>query len=298
VAPATRARLTADGLFLVRSGVHQEVSTDVVSPMVNGSFGIWQRGTGPFTANGAYAADMWRIELGGTSTISVSADTANVVGVYSNRCAAVTYTHGTAVSRLYQKYQDWEQARTKQLTFSCHVKSANASTVWLAVWDGVARTYSAYHTGGGAYERLSVTATPDAAGTTLELEAWFEAGTARLVYLDNAQWIYGPLPGVYWSADPAIEKARCQRYYQVIKTSARGKAVATNDNIEVPVYWQMEPHTTVTASILTAGTNTNMAATFPQLLGVDQKGARFAIRAAAAGDFSSIDSIVEMVASP
>lgn len=272
--------------------------------MVNGSFGIWQRGNGAFTADAAWTADCWRIDLNGTSTISVTMDTANTVGVYSARCAAVVYTHNTA-SRLFNKYRDWSQIRTKTVTFSVYVKSSVASAVRLQIDDGIGVTSGSYHTGGGTYERLTVTRTIDTNATTCEFAISFEATGTH--YCDNAQWVFGTHPGDYWSADPSVEKTRCQVFYQVLKISAAGVAAAADADITVPIPIQNFMVDTPTIKELVAGTKTNMKANYPQLNGVnaatgttltDAEGAYMTIRSNAAGAFSVIDEEIYLEANP
>src|SRR3970040_826662 len=52
--------------------------------MVNGSFGIWQRGNGPFTADG-FSADFWQLTKGAGSTVSILLDAADTVDPSSAR---------------------------------------------------------------------------------------------------------------------------------------------------------------------------------------------------------------------
>ena len=225
------------------------------SPMVNGSRGIWQRGNGPFTSNG-FTADGWVIELGAGSTLSVERDAANVVGVYSAYCAKLVHVKGSGNSRWYQTYQDWVQARTKVLTYSDNVKTATASAARIAIWDGVTRTFSSYHTGSGSYERLTVSATPNAASTTLDLELWLDASAT--VYADNAQWLYGITPGTYWSADPSIEKLRCLRYYALLPIRIAWEAHANGESRTFPLAWPVEVGANPAVSAVTVGTRTNI----------------------------------------
>lgn len=205
-----------------------------------------------------YTADGWSLALGSSAAAAIHYDSTNVVGVYSARCMRIRFTDGSTDTRITQKYQDWAQARSKALCFSMYVKSSTASAVRISIYDGVTRTYSTYHTGGGTYERLTVTATSDAAATTLLLEVNFEAGTAIDVYLDNAQWVYGTRPGTYWSADPTIEKVRCQRYYQRLPVTCEFRANAASEQARYPLWWTQEANGTPTVSLIKTGTRSNV----------------------------------------
>lgn len=178
--------------------------------LVNGGLEVWQRGAGAFTANSAYAADRWQIVLGGTSTLSVSKDTTNVA-LGSGACAALTYTHN-AVSSLSQKLEDYLQLRGHSVAFSARVRGSVASSARLRVTDGTTTWYSAYHTGGGAYETLSVVASIGAAATLVTVA--LDLGATGTYYLDNATLVTGSQPQDYQPLTPADDLARCERYYE------------------------------------------------------------------------------------
>src|SRR5499427_9021761 len=86
----------ADGTIATADLANQAVTnaklgTDTarLNLLTNGGFEIWQRGNGPFTANGVYTSDRWFIALQGTDTLSVSKDTTNVdPNSGSQACAA------------------------------------------------------------------------------------------------------------------------------------------------------------------------------------------------------------------
>src|SRR5262249_55251334 len=70
----------------------------------NGGFEIWQRGNGPFTANGVYTADRWQIFLAGTDTVSVTRSTSQQPA--SAYALQVAYTRVTGGSQIYQALKD------------------------------------------------------------------------------------------------------------------------------------------------------------------------------------------------
>src|SRR5262245_5535438 len=132
--------------------------------LTNGGFEIWQRGNGPFTASGAWLADRWVIGLAGSDTLSISRDSANAdTSVGSTYCAACTFTlsGGAGASGFFQliKQADGHQVANRTLTFSARVRTNTANAVRLGFHNGSAWSYSSFHSGGGTYETLSVTAT-------------------------------------------------------------------------------------------------------------------------------------------
>lgn len=102
---------------------------DLYNFLTNPGFEIWQRGAGPFTANAAYAADRWKINLAGTSTLSVSRDSANAA-TDSQYCAAITYAHNVE-STLTQSFADEDSStvrmlRGRTITFAVRVKDEHS----------------------------------------------------------------------------------------------------------------------------------------------------------------------------
>lgn len=187
--------------------------------LTNGGFEIWQR-TGPFTANGAYAADRWVLSIAGTDTLSVSQNTANVdTAGGSTACAAATFTLGTGAGATgiaqVLKPNDGYQVANTTLSVSVRVRTSTASAVRTGIYSGSAWTYSGYHSGGGAYETLTVTATMAASGAGLAtIQIFF--GASCTAYLDNACVVVGSQPANYVPVHPADDSTRCLRYYEVI----------------------------------------------------------------------------------
>jgi len=181
--------------------------------LTNGGFEIWQRGNGPFNANGVYAADRWSLSFG-AGTLSITRDTANV-DTGSLACAAVAYTHSSA-SFLLQKVEDFNQLRGRTTTFSMRIRTSSANAVRLRIdITGAAQTVnSAYHSGGGTYETLSVPVTVGAAATGVIVYVQLDASCTA--YLDNAMLVVGSVAADYAPLHPADDLARCLRYYEII----------------------------------------------------------------------------------
>jgi hypothetical protein len=187
--------------------------------LTNGGFEIWQRGNGPFTGTSTRAADMWQINLVGADTLSVSRDTANA-DASTGACAAVTYTRSTG-GTVFSQTGLVEQLNTlkgRTVAFSMRVRCATANAVRLRIYDPVTgATYSAYHTGGGAYETLTHSRVVAATATNLLVDAVFDQSCTA--YLDNAMLVVGSQAADYAPLHPSDDLARCLRYYEVIGDS-------------------------------------------------------------------------------
>jgi len=189
----------------------------------NGGFEIWQRGNGPFTANVAYSADRWLVNLGGTSTYSITRDTTNV-DANSGAALAMTYTHNAATD-LQQKLEDLAQLKGRTLSFSVRVRTSTANAVQAGIWDSVnSYRLSSFHTGDGTYQTLSVTA-PVAAATSQVIVALRLFASCTL-YVDNASLVVGSQAANYVPLHPADDLARCLRYYEVIPAVSEGGYLA------------------------------------------------------------------------
>src|SRR5262252_9445345 len=189
--------------------------------LTNGGFEIWHRGNGPFTVASAWTADRWAMQLAGTDTYSISRDTANV-DVGSAACAAVTFTLGTGAggTQFYQgNLTDFVGSLNGlTLSLSVRVKTATANAVRIGINNYYSSTshftYSTYHTGSGAYQTLTVTATLTPAPTIVQLCVFFAASCTA--YLDNAMLVVGSVAADYAPLHPADDLARCLRYYEKI----------------------------------------------------------------------------------
>lgn len=225
--------------------------------LVNGGFEIWQRGNGPFTVNGNYTADRWQPLIGGGSTFSIVADTANA-DTASRVCAAITYTHSTGPTLLFQPFASQndgsfpQQLRGKQVTVSLRVKTSTAGAVSVGVFGSIlGRVTGTAHNGNGTYQTLTYTATVPATEINFQVEVTFSASCTA--YLDNAMMVIGPQAADYAPLHPADDLARCLRYYEVVTAPSNqyvGLAFAYTTTNAMGM-WQMLPKSvapTVTTS--------------------------------------------------
>jgi hypothetical protein len=187
--------------------------------LTNGGFEIWQRGNGPFASS--FAADRWAIQASGGDTFSISRDSANAEpgGQY---CAAVTFT-GSAGSNLAQLVGVGESQviRGRVVSISVRLKTSTANAVRLRLNDQVAGVQeSAFHSGSGQYETLSLTYTIASSGA-LNLYCLVRFLASCTAYVDNAMLVVGSVAADYVPLHPADDLARCLRYYEVLDTGYR-----------------------------------------------------------------------------
>ena len=180
--------------------------------LVNGGFEVWARGSGPYSVASSYTADRWQINLGASSTISVTRDSANA-DAGSQYCAAVGYTHAVA-SYLQQVLEEAVQHRGRTLTATMRVKVSTAGAVRLALYDGSTFAYSAYHSGSGAYETLTATGAVSASTSQVRVMVALEASCTA--YVDSAVLVVGAAAPAYAPLTAADDLARCQRYYETL----------------------------------------------------------------------------------
>src|SRR4029453_5203853 len=149
--------------------------------LTNGGFEIWQRGNGPFTANGAWSADRWQMQILGTDTLSVSRNAAGNTDIGSTYCAGGTATVGTGGGQtaLYQILRLSEvPLKSREVTASVRVwaNTANAVRIRLSAdGTGAPSVFSAFHVGNSAYATLTATITVPADAPYVILGGFFLA---------------------------------------------------------------------------------------------------------------------------
>jgi hypothetical protein len=121
------------------------------------------------------------------------------------------------------------KGRTLSVSVRVRTSTANAVRIGLNNYFAGAShfTYSAYHSGGGAYETLTVTATMDNSLAICQVQVLFAASCTA--YIDNAMLVVGSVPADYAPLHPADDLARCLRYYEVLGVPA-GTDVVVSGN--------------------------------------------------------------------
>jgi len=243
-----------------------------MSLLTNGGFEVWQRGAAGFTATGIYSADRWYNGLGGSSTFSVvqresAAANVDAGSLYS---LGLSYTHN-AESFIFQKLEDFNQLKTRTITLSIRVRALAANMVrpFIQIPGGAGNVYGAYHSGGGAFETLTVTASGISTSTTAIVVgvSLMATGTA---YVDNAMLVVGSVAADYAPLHPADDLARCLRYYETIGNWVGTGVYATTTAARVPMRFVLPKAVTPTITApapASLGVNDAVA---PSAVSIDQ----------------------------
>ena len=198
---------------------------------INGGFDIWQRGTS-FTTF-VYTADRWKMNPGGTVTVSQDTDVPTGVGVrYSLKQL-------TSASSSYSQYQmGFEQAttipmRNQVYTFSFYMKAnatwsgafspqiyySNSSDTLSTIMSGtlVTATGNTTPTPTTSWVRYSVTFTvpSDAVGIGVYFAPAAVQASGAALWIAGCQWEIGSVATAFTRSGGTIqgELAACQRYY-------------------------------------------------------------------------------------
>ena len=209
--------------------------------VINGNFGIWQRGTSGFGAGGVPNADRFFFYGDGTGVTraitqqTFTPATAPVAGYESqyffryNQSVAGT---GGALNRFYTKIEDVRTFATNPVTLSFWAKADAARTVTAAVTQnfgsGGSGSVQTALTGSASvttsWTRFSFTGTvPSISGKTvgtssyLEVAIDFPVNVIETIDIWGVQLEYGSVATPFQTATGTIqgELAACQRYYQI-----------------------------------------------------------------------------------
>lgn len=254
-----------------------------VNHLVNGSFELWQRGNGPFTVSNTYGPDRWLTVMGAASTYSLSRDNTNIdrPSVYA---ATITYTH-VSVSQIKQFMEDWRQFIGQSVTFTMRVKASVANAVRLSITEGPTGTNSAFHTGSGAYETLSVTHIFD--GSTTEATAILDLRASGVFSFDRGTLVIGTVGMLGVPQQPASLQDECQRYYEVIGPDSAANIIVSGQatGSALTTYASLRFHTRKAAlpSVTKNGTWTvqNTAAAQPSVDAASLDGCRLLVTSGA-----------------
>ena len=217
--------------------------------IINGDFGIWQRGT-TFTnlTAGAYSADRWIVQTS-NNTIDVSRSTftpgtAPVAGYESSFFATLGIDATDTDARFSQRIEDVRTFAGQTITVSFYAKSTITTDAIRFI-----RLNQTFGSGGSAavvtqtsaitltssWARYSVTvAVPSIAGKTIGTSSFLSIGidakvsTAQTLDLWGVQVEYGLKATPFQTATGTIqgELAACQRYYYRAKADGAYGAMA------------------------------------------------------------------------
>ena len=204
--------------------------------IINGDFGIWQRGTS-FTANG-YTADRWRFDAdgsGSTNTISQQAFTpgtapvAGYEGAYFYRMARSAVGTGNTYNQLKQAIEDVRTFAGQTVTLSFWAKADTTRVVNVYIYQNFGTGGSS--TAGGyignvslttSWARYSITTSiASISGSTIGTGSYLQllfatpAAVASTIDFWGVQLEAGSVTTPFTTASNTLqgELALCQRYY-------------------------------------------------------------------------------------
>lgn len=163
--------------FVTKGYVDDEIDTavDAVNDnynwLINGDMRLTQRGdftTASAATSGVYYLDRWEF-FNSTVTANKQQITTSQPSALSgsNSLLATATSTATGTIAFRQIIEDFELFAGKSVTFSAWIKS-NSTDARLCIYDGVTSTCSSGHTGGGAWELLTVTKSISASNTLLQ----------------------------------------------------------------------------------------------------------------------------------
>ena len=217
--------------------------------IINGDFQVSQRGdyTTATTASGStYYLDRFKTVLGGAFTYTHKISQL-VDGKYVNTLLQ-TMT-ATGYSATQQFVEDFAKLKGQTVTLSVWVKS-NKAGASVGIYDGVSQTHSSPHTGGGGWEKLTVSHTCSTSTTLMRTEVWTTTGAVvgSFIEFTNFQLELGSVATDFEHRSYGEELALCQRYYQ--KISSNGLVYTTYSTtqgyMQVPTPVQMRVHPSIT----------------------------------------------------
>jgi hypothetical protein len=207
--------------------------------IINGDFGIWQRGTSFSNPSLSYTSDRWQTYADGTGgTWAVSQQTftpgtapvAGYEGTYYSRWARSVNGTGNTANVFFTKLEDVRlyAGQTVTLSFWAKADSARSISAWMEQWFGTGGSSSVVNIGSTSFSittswaRYSATITmPSISGKTIGTSSYispvisFPSNTTFTIDLWGVQLEAGSTATSFQTATGTKqgELAACQRYY-------------------------------------------------------------------------------------
>jgi len=211
--------------------------------IINGDFQVSQRGdyTTATTASGStYYLDRFKTVLGGAFTYTHKISQL-VDGKYVNTLLQ-TMT-ATGYSATQQFVEDFAKLKGQTVTLSVWVKS-NKAGASVGIYDGVSQTHSSPHTGGGGWEKLTVSHTCSTSTTLMRTEVWTTTGAVvgSFIEFTNFQLELGSVATDFEHRSYGEELALCQRYFTRSKNFI-GMCNNAGNGVEGYIWFDVEMRT-------------------------------------------------------
>jgi hypothetical protein len=208
--------------------------------IINGNFGVWQRGTSGFTFGGGFNADRFQMYADGTGVTRAitqqtftpaTAPVAGYEGTYYLRYAQTVAGTGGTLNRFYQKVEDVRvfAGQTIALSFWAKADAARSITANLTqnFGSGGSTQVSTAFTGTASvttsWQRFTFTvAAPSLSGKTIGTSSYLEVdidlplNVVQTIDIWGVQLELGTIATPFQTASggsPQAELAMCQRYF-------------------------------------------------------------------------------------
>lgn len=184
-----------------------------INLLTNGGLELWSNGTTFVNSpDGIFHADRWQFHNNnGTGSVTVTRDSTTVdSGGFSYKMV----TTGVTTARYYISniVDNFKEYRGKTITFSVRVNANVASSIQVALSDGITSdTVSSTHSGGGTFETLSVTKTISATASILFFAVGqYTGGTGAngTFYFDSAMATIGSTINAFVPTNPEIDNLK------------------------------------------------------------------------------------------
>lgn len=264
--------------------------------IINGDFGVWQRGTS-FSNVAGYTADRWQFSWSGTSTSNITRQDLAIGAIPGGNESSyfARYTRTTTVGDDYflQRVEDVRTLLGKTVTFSFWAKANIATTIsqvyGATVYGSGGSTGSGFGNFSGisigtTWNRYSFTGTVESGigktiGTNSFTELVFKFGTGMgniVVDIWGVQLEVGTTPTNFEQRPQQVELAMCHRYY-VRKSPGTpgdlyyGPTMVVNNTthamtaISLPTKMRALPTVTMSGVSMLAGAGSNVSASIENL---------------------------------
>jgi hypothetical protein len=197
--------------------------------IINGAMQVSQRGsftTATSINSGAYYLDRFKTVLAGsTATITHKTNQVLPSGEYVN--TLLQTLAGGGYTGTQQFVEDFNRLKGQTVTLSAWVKSNVTSS--MSIYDGVSQP-STGHTGGGQWEKLTLTHTCPTNITQMRTEVWTSTGRVSGDYFEVAQFQLevGDTATPFEHRSSAQELALCRRYARLIGDGLTGNGVTAS----------------------------------------------------------------------
>ena len=250
--------------------------------IINGDFGIWQRGTAAFTVDGAFTTDRWYWNQGVTASAQVTQGTftpaelsvpSGITNFYTNIAGTITNA-ATGYIQFAQKIEDVRTLQNTTATISFYAKGSAAGTINIVMRQNFGSGGSAAvlttpvnFTLTTSWARYSTTVSiPSVSGKTIGASSSLELiivknmgsnyptfGTANYtgtLSLWGIQVEEGSVATAFNTATGTLqgELAACQRYYFKTTTGRQGVGYAKTTTVaELMTFFPVEMRTAPSA---------------------------------------------------